>query len=43
MLCDYRWGIDRADSPWYGSLQIFRQRERDDWVPVFGEMATALL
>jgi Flp pilus assembly protein TadD len=43
VLGDYRWGIDRSDSPWYGSLRIFRQRERDDWGPVFNEIAAALL
>lgn len=42
VLGDYRWGIARTDSSWYGSLRIFRQCERDDWTPVFEEIATAL-
>jgi tetratricopeptide (TPR) repeat protein len=41
-LSDYRWEIDRADSPWYPTLQIFRQRARDDWQPVFRDIATQL-
>jgi tetratricopeptide (TPR) repeat protein len=39
---DYRWGVDRSDSPWYPSLRIFRQRVRDDWQPVFAEIAARL-
>jgi tetratricopeptide (TPR) repeat protein len=42
LLTEYRWGIDRTGSPWYPSLQIFRQPRRDDWKPVFVEIATAL-
>jgi tetratricopeptide (TPR) repeat protein len=41
-LSEYRWGVDRADSPWYPTLRIFRQRARDDWRPVFGEIADHL-
>jgi tetratricopeptide (TPR) repeat protein len=39
---DYRWGIDRSDSPWYPTLRIFSQRERDDWKPVFAAIAAEL-
>ena len=39
---DYRWLLDRADSPWYGSVRLFRQRRRGDWNQVFGDVAAAL-
>jgi Flp pilus assembly protein TadD len=42
LLGDYRWGVDRTDSPWYPQLRIFRQRTRDDWEPVFEEIAETL-
>lgn len=42
LLTEYRWGVDRTDSPWYPSLRIFRQGHRDDWTPVFAEIAAAL-
>lgn len=42
LLSEYRWGIDRVDSPWYPTLRIFTQRGRDDWRPVFSEIATNL-
>jgi Flp pilus assembly protein TadD len=31
---DWRWLKERADSPWYPSLQIFRQKRRGDWLGV---------
>ncbi|CAG9188964.1 TPR_REGION domain-containing protein [Paraburkholderia tropica] len=31
-LCtDWRWMCDRADSPWYPSARLFRQRELGNW------------
>ena len=39
---DWRWLLDRSDSPWYPTLRLFRQHERLNWRPVFEEMATAL-
>jgi tetratricopeptide (TPR) repeat protein len=32
---DWRWLLDRPDSPWYPSLRLFRQRRRGDWEGVF--------
>lgn len=29
--CDWRWLLDREDSPWYPTARLFRQRERDEW------------
>jgi ADP-heptose:LPS heptosyltransferase len=39
---DWRWMLDRADSPWYPSMRLFRQSQDDDWAPVFAAMAQAL-
>jgi len=43
LVSDYRWGIDASDSPWYPTLRLFRQRERDGWGIVFANIADALL
>ena len=39
---DWRWLLDREDSPWYPSLRLFRQPRLGDWEPVFERMAEAL-
>jgi Flp pilus assembly protein TadD len=39
---DWRWMLDRADSPWYPTMRLFRQAVDKDWVPVFTAMAKAL-
>lgn len=31
---DWRWMLERDDSPWYPSLHLFRQRSAGDWVGV---------
>jgi tetratricopeptide (TPR) repeat protein len=35
---DWRWMLDRQDSPWYPSLKLYRQQKIDDWAPVFNQM-----
>jgi ADP-heptose:LPS heptosyltransferase len=30
----WRWMMDRTDSPWYPSAQLYRQRAPGDWVEV---------
>ncbi|ACK51253.1 TPR repeat-containing protein [Methylocella silvestris BL2] len=39
---DWRWLLHRLDSPWYPTMRLFRQKERDQWRPVFDEMAAAV-
>jgi ADP-heptose:LPS heptosyltransferase len=28
---DWRWLVDREDSPWYPTALLFRQKNRGDW------------
>lgn len=39
---DWRWLLDRSDSPWYPSARLFRQREIGDWSQVMTEVEAAL-
>jgi tetratricopeptide (TPR) repeat protein len=39
---DWRWMLDRDDSPWYPTMRLFRQRRGGDWAPVVQEAAAAL-
>ncbi len=32
---DWRWLLDRDDSPWYPTMRLFRQRRAGDWAAVF--------
>jgi tetratricopeptide (TPR) repeat protein len=38
---DWRWLIERTDSPWYPSARLFRQKTPGDWPGVITEVATA--
>ena len=31
---EWRWLLDRRDTPWYPTMTLFRQREVDQWGPV---------
>jgi Tfp pilus assembly protein PilF len=39
---DWRWLLNRDDSPWYPTLRLFRQRSPGDWPEVFQRIAAAL-
>lgn len=39
---DWRWLLDRDDSPWYPSLRQFRQSAPNDWAPLIAQVAQAL-
>lgn len=30
-VCDYRWLLDRSDSPWYPTAKLYRQEKPGDW------------
>jgi hypothetical protein len=39
---DWRWLLNRTDSPWYPTMRLFRQRELGNWQDVFDRMAQEL-
>lgn len=39
---DWRWLLDRADSPWYPTARLFRQPRPGDWSAAVDEVAAAL-
>jgi ADP-heptose:LPS heptosyltransferase len=39
---DWRWMLDREDSPWYPTARLFRQRNFGDWDDVLERMGQAL-
>ena len=39
---DWRYHIDRSDSPWYPSMRLFRQPTPGDWKTVIEEMVATL-
>ena len=40
---DYRWLLDRDDSPWYPTLRLFRQPQEGDFASAIGRMRTELV
>jgi tetratricopeptide (TPR) repeat protein len=36
---DWRWLLDRSDSPWYPTMKLFRQKCMGDWREVFEQIA----
>jgi ADP-heptose:LPS heptosyltransferase len=39
---DWRWGLDRERTPWYGTARLFRQTRRGDWEGVLARVAAEL-
>jgi Flp pilus assembly protein TadD len=40
---DWRWLLDRTDSPWYPTMRLFRQPDRSrGWAPVVADLTAAL-
>ena len=42
MAPDWRWMLERDDSPWYPTMRLFRQASRGDWDGVFARVGAAL-
>jgi hypothetical protein len=42
LVPDWRWLLNRNDTPWYPSVRLFRQPSRGDWGGVMGAMAQEL-
>ncbi len=41
-VADWRWLLEREDSPWYPTMRLFRQREAGDWAELMERVAGAL-
>jgi tetratricopeptide (TPR) repeat protein len=39
---DWRWLLDRSDSPWYPTAQLFRQTSRGEWSTVIDDVCVEL-
>ena len=42
LAADWRWLLERDDSPWYPTMRLFRQTHYGDWEGVFDRMANEL-
>jgi len=40
---DWRWLLERDDSPWYPGMRLFRQSKRDDWQAVIERVGLELV
>jgi hypothetical protein len=40
---DWRWLLDRSDSPWYRAVKLYRQRAAGDWSGVVERVASDLI
>ena len=40
---DWRWMLDREDTPWYPSMALFRQPRPGDWMSVFQNVRKTLI
>jgi len=42
LMADWRWFVDRDDTPWYPTMRLFRQQRQGDWAGVIDTVASAL-
>jgi ADP-heptose:LPS heptosyltransferase len=40
--CDWRWMVDRMDTPWYPSMRLYRQHIPGAWGPVLSQVSRDL-
>jgi hypothetical protein len=40
---DWRWMLNRDDSPWYPTMRLFRQPSHGDWISVIDRVCDALM
>lgn len=40
---DWRWMMDRSDTPWYSSMKLFRQKTKGDWSEVISQVKNKLM
>jgi hypothetical protein len=40
-VAEWRWLRERADSPWYPTMRLFRQSRRGDWSELFARVSAA--
>jgi tetratricopeptide (TPR) repeat protein len=40
---DWRWMLDREDSPWYPTMRLFRQSRQDEWSDVIDRVREELI
>jgi ADP-heptose:LPS heptosyltransferase len=40
---DWRWLLDRSDSPWYPTMRLFRHKTADGWASVFDDIKAELV
>jgi hypothetical protein len=41
-LPDWRWLLDRQDSPWYPTARLFRQAAAGEWAGLLDDVSSAL-
>jgi len=42
LIADWRWLIDRNDTPWYPTMRLFRQDAGRQWQPVIAAIVEAV-
>src|SRR5205814_6757036 len=42
-VADWRWFVDRQDSPWYPTMRLYRQRLRGEWGELIERVAGDLM